>query len=150
MSVNLLPNDSLSLVYLNYYPNRNRVKRWLLWCCILNLRKAKKSKYQVLRNWKTNAIKPVPNHTTFTLYNAYIPPNSFAETYQCHLSTMHKIALDPDDVVIIIGDFNLPKVDWSVDTDYHDVLFSSAFEPTYIIHSLLILSWVLWTWECTR
>ena len=43
-----------------------------------------------------------------------------------HLTAKHAIATDPEDVLIIVGDFNLPHVQWS--TDDNGVLIPMAFD----------------------
>jgi len=65
------------------------------------------------------------------VYCAYIPPNSPSDLYKSHLAAIHSIATDPDDVLLIVGDFNLPKVQWSIDDDDQNVLIPTVLEPAF-------------------
>ncbi|KAI1524765.1 reverse transcriptase, partial [Pyrenophora tritici-repentis] len=42
---------------------------------------------------------------------------------------MLRIASDPEDVLIFVGDFNLPDVEWAVDTDNDSILIPTKFSP---------------------
>ena len=63
------------------------------------------------------------------IYCAYIPPNSPQAIYDAHLAAMLRIASDPEDVLIFVGDFNLPDVEWAVDTDNDSILIPTKFSP---------------------
>lgn len=80
------------------------------------------------------------SHRPF-IYSAYIPPVSSLEVYASHLTAIHAIATDPEDVLIIVGDFNLPRVQWSIDED--NILIPTAFDSShsnYFINGLLSMS----------
>lgn len=74
-------------------------------------------------------IKATTGSHCMYIYNAYIPPVSSPDVYLSHLAAIHSIASDPEDVLIIVGDFNLPHVQWSTDDD--DTLIPSAFDSTH-------------------
>ena len=71
------------------------------------------------------------------IYNAYIPPNSSSEIYQAHLAAIKSISTDPEDVVIIVGDFNLPKVEWEIDSDENGALIPTVLEPQFAADFIL-------------
>lgn len=76
-------------------------------------------------------IKAKIKTQTIFIYNAYIPPNSPASVYDSHLSAINLIASNPEDLIIIAGDFNLPKVQWAYETDDDNVLLPTAFNPPH-------------------
>lgn len=74
-------------------------------------------------------IKATTGSHCMYVYNAYIPPVSSAEIYSSHLAAIHSIATDPEDVLIIVGDFNLPHVQWTMDDDV--ISIPTAFESQH-------------------
>ena len=74
-------------------------------------------------------VKATINSHHIYIYSAYIPPNSSADVYLSHLAAMHTIAVDPEDVLIIVGDFNLPHVQWTIDDD--DAIIPTAFDSLH-------------------
>lgn len=82
------------------------------------------------QNLEYVCIKANTKSHNIIIYSAYIPPSSPTDLYQSHLSAMQTIAADPDDVLIIVGDFNMPKVQWTKDDDIN-VLIPTAFDPAF-------------------
>ena len=74
-------------------------------------------------------VKASTSSHVIYIYCAYIPPNSPQNVYDAHLEAMHKIASDPEDVLIFVGDFNLPHVEWSIDSDNDNILIPTKFQP---------------------
>lgn len=52
------------------------------------------------------------NNKSVFLYCVYIPPNSALEIYEDHIRAIQTIKLGGSDILIVIGDFNLPKFVW--------------------------------------
>lgn len=75
-------------------------------------------------------IKAKAKSHNIYIYCAYIPPNSSAEIYLKHLAAIHSIAMDPEDVLIIVGDYNLPHVQWTTDDADHGALIPTAFDSS--------------------
>lgn len=48
-----------------------------------------------------------------------------------HTSLQSSQASDPEDLIIITRDFNLPKVQWSNESENYNVLLPSAFNPQH-------------------
>ncbi|KAI1522294.1 hypothetical protein PtrSN002B_012217, partial [Pyrenophora tritici-repentis] len=42
---------------------------------------------------------------------------------------MLKIATDPEDILIFVGDFNLPKFEWAIDSDKDNLLIPTKYSP---------------------
>ena len=74
-------------------------------------------------------VKACTKSHVIYIYCAYIPPNSPQSVYDAHLEAMHKIASDPEDVLIFVGDFNLPHVEWSIDSEDDNILIPTKFTP---------------------
>lgn len=51
------------------------------------------------------------------IYALYIPPNSSSEVYMLHLENMKYFFsfTNINDITCVLGDFNLPKIDWCLD-----------------------------------
>ncbi|XP_031627431.1 uncharacterized protein LOC116343496 [Contarinia nasturtii] len=65
------------------------------------------------------------------IYAAYIPPNSQSDIYKCHSNAINHIPLAPNDTIIVMGDFNLPLVNWLTDDTEHNVLIPTCVTPQY-------------------
>ncbi|XP_055296460.1 uncharacterized protein LOC129565513 [Sitodiplosis mosellana] len=52
------------------------------------------------------------NNKSIFLYCAYIPPDSTIDIYADHVKAIRSINLRKDDLLIVVGDFNLPNFDW--------------------------------------
>jgi hypothetical protein len=68
---------------------------------------------------------------------SYIPPNSNASIYANHLGCINKAyeKLCDTDRLIVFGDFNLPKVNWIINTDMQNVLLPFAevdFDASFV------------------
>lgn len=46
------------------------------------------------------------------VYVAYIPPASTSDIYIKHLNAIKSIPLEHSDSIFVLGDFNIPSVDW--------------------------------------
>ncbi|RYE13001.1 MAG: hypothetical protein EOP45_21925, partial [Sphingobacteriaceae bacterium] len=57
--------------------------------------------------------------TNLFIHNAYIPPNSNPDLYAAHLKAINKLhSLSAEsDIILVVGDFNIPKVEWEHDID---------------------------------
>lgn len=75
-------------------------------------------------------VKAASKTQNVYIYCAYIPPNSNATVYNDHLSAINSITSDPEDVIIIAGDFNLPKVQWMAESELN-VQLPSSFYPDF-------------------
>ncbi|RYE20091.1 MAG: hypothetical protein EOP45_11600, partial [Sphingobacteriaceae bacterium] len=65
-------------------------------------------------------VKIVLNRSTnLFIHNAYIPPNSSPDLYAAHLNAINKLhSLSAEsDIILVVGDFNIPKVEWEHDID---------------------------------
>ena len=57
-------------------------------------------------------------HTNFILGGVYLPPHSPIDSYTIHLPTVDELILNySSHFFIICGDFNLPHITWSNDTN---------------------------------
>lgn len=65
------------------------------------------------------------------IYAAYVPPCSPQNHYNDHLASIHSIPAGKNDIVNIMADFNLPKVDWIVDDSEQKVLVPISVSPQY-------------------
>jgi len=58
---------------------------------------------------------------SFSIYVtcSYIPPGSYLTIYEQHLSEIKSVLshLSERDLLIVLGDFNLPDISWSLSTD---------------------------------
>lgn len=59
------------------------------------------------------------------IYAFYIPPNSCMEKYQSHMDAIESIALYTMDALVVIGDANIPKVNWTSDLRNPKAFFPS-------------------------
>lgn len=64
------------------------------------------------------------------VYNAYIRPKTIDKVYECmrqqifdaHMKNVQTLCQNTGDTVLIIGDFNLPKITWSVNEEGSNLL----------------------------
>lgn len=62
------------------------------------------------------------------VYAAYIPPNSSEDVYKMHTSIINNIPAKSSDTVLILGDFNIPNAEWTLD---QHVMVPIAIRPDY-------------------
>lgn len=74
-------------------------------------------------------IKAKAAQQNIYIYCAYIPPNSPATLYQRHLETISSISIAAEDNIIIVGDFNLPNIQWISDDDCDNIQIPSVYDP---------------------
>jgi hypothetical protein len=79
------------------------------------------------------------------LYAAYIPPMCSADVYNCHCDNITNFisCADITDIVCVLGDFNLPGVNWCVDSEELTYLFPSnvtSIEEQIFIDSMMALN----------
>lgn len=73
------------------------------------------------------------------VYCLYIPPNSDASCYQNHLNAIKSIQLNNMDTLIIVGDFNIPNVNW-INYDFDsNIYIPTNIKPNYSAEFLLNL-----------
>lgn len=65
------------------------------------------------------------------IYCAYIPPNSTQHTYQSHINAINSITTNPNDLLIVTGDFNLPKIQWTSESDDNNIMLPSILNPPF-------------------
>lgn len=55
----------------------------------------------------------------------YVPPYASAENISCHLDKVSNVCMDhPEDLIMIVGDYNIPQVSWS----YNETL--NMYDPS--------------------
>lgn len=76
-------------------------------------------------------VKIILNRSTNAyIYNAYLPPNSSNEVYSAHVNAIkyvHSLCKDSD-IVIITGDFNIPKIEWESESDDSNIMLPNFTE----------------------
>lgn len=65
-------------------------------------------------------IKVSFRYNNVFIYNGYVPPkDKRLNTYQRHIQAIRSIEMSNDDKLIVVGDFNLPGIDWLFDEDFN-------------------------------
>lgn len=67
------------------------------------------------------------NGNHFIVYCCYIPPNTPIETYELHLQAIRHLQCNEEDTLLILGDFNLPKIVWTACDDDNVLLPSHIY-----------------------
>ena len=59
----------------------------------------------------------LPGNNRLFISCSYIPPNSNMDVYNKHSTAIHEISqlLDSSDYLVVLGDFNLPNINWIID-----------------------------------
>ncbi|RYE04137.1 MAG: hypothetical protein EOP33_09290, partial [Rickettsiaceae bacterium] len=65
------------------------------------------------------------------IYNAYIPPNSNALVYESHFDAIQRVhnMCTESDIVLVVGDFNINRVEWEPDYDDESNDYSNVMLP---------------------
>ncbi|HBK82685.1 MAG TPA: hypothetical protein DDZ41_03675, partial [Flavobacterium sp.] len=77
------------------------------------------------RNIEFLAIKLSWRSKSLFLYAAYIPPNSKSDVYKMHSQNINFLSSlsNVKDIICVLGDFNLPKIDWIPDEPAEKFLY---------------------------
>lgn len=70
------------------------------------------------------------NNTNMLIGCVYRSPNSTTENNSLLLNLLHEVAASKYDLILIMGDFNLPDIDWTLDNLRTSNGFSSEFVDT--------------------
>lgn len=79
------------------------------------------------------------NKTIHWIYNAYISPNSDLSIYERHLECINQIKIAPKELLIVVGDFNLPNVAWILNEencDYYPTNYGNR-KPEHFLFSMM-------------
>ncbi|XP_055623163.1 uncharacterized protein LOC129766609 [Toxorhynchites rutilus septentrionalis] len=70
------------------------------------------------------AVRIILPRFSLFICSIYIRPNSHVDTYARHVESIHQIQqmANPDDVIVILGDYNLPNLVWTFDDDFNSFL----------------------------
>lgn len=71
------------------------------------------------------------------VYALYIPPQSKEGVYNAHIELIRKIPMDENDILIIVGDFNLANVHWLNDDDSANTYIPVNF-PSSVAYNVLL------------
>lgn len=71
------------------------------------------------------------SNTNAFIYVAYIPPNSDKATYSRHSTLINSIQYKSKDTILVMGDFNIPNVEWLLDTDDQKILLPINIRPDH-------------------
>lgn len=65
----------------------------------------------------------------------YLPPNSNPQNYQSHVEFVEKVCdkMQPEDVVLCYGDYNLPRLVWELDEEENFFFASNASSEAEVI-----------------
>ena len=85
------------------------------------------------KNIEYVAVLLMCNSRNIFLYTAYIPPSSSFEIYNAHCENITFFVANSkiEDIVCLLGDSNLPNVNWISENDLGLSLMSSNFEQTF-------------------
>jgi len=67
------------------------------------------------------------------IYNAYIPPSSSAVIYESHFDAIQRVhdMCTQSDIVLVVGDFNINRVEWERDYDDVNDDYSNVMLPNF-------------------
>lgn len=73
-------------------------------------------------------VKVILKHRSIFLVCVYFPPNTPAELYEDHVRFLETLLNQTGelDMIIVYGDFNLPKLNWKIDNDENFLYASNA------------------------
>lgn len=58
-------------------------------------------------------VKLTLNRLAIVIYCVYVKPNSPIEIFQSHVNQIDSITYGTNDLLLVVGDFNLPNVEWT-------------------------------------
>ncbi|RYE21894.1 MAG: hypothetical protein EOP45_09010, partial [Sphingobacteriaceae bacterium] len=77
-------------------------------------------------------VKIILNSTSKVyIYNAYIPPDLSATIYESHFDAIQRVhnMCTESDIVLVVGDFNISRVEWERDDDDENDDYSNIMLP---------------------
>lgn len=76
------------------------------------------------------------------IYNLYTPPDSSIHVFQRHVDVIKSIEYEANDVLLVMGDFNFSRVEWTQNGDKNDFMATIIFQLPVMVRAALNSYWI--------